>query len=168
MAAEAVLCVHCGYHRIHEKVLPRATVETSEYTQDQERHAQKSTPLDLDNPFAPSVEQSANAAEFELDDSSAATAKVIADGAPPIYVSLLFTPCFCFPVMALLLPLYALRLLRWWQMRRQFPQLRQPNSLSPYAEIELSFSEAGLRYLVGVTCGLLSVVPLIFVIIFAE
>lgn len=158
LESKAVLCVRCGYHRKLQKVMPRATVETSNYTQE---NSLEQTRDESENPFAAPVQQEQSRIESELDDVSAAQARIVADGALPVFVSLLLTPCVCLPVMPFLLPLYCYRLLRWWQMRSRYPQLRQPNSLSPYAEIEISFGEAGVRYMVSVVCGFVSILPLI-------
>ncbi|QEG39438.1 hypothetical protein [Roseimaritima ulvae] len=140
LAADAVLCIECGYH------LERGQRVRAETSATRRREA-----LDA-NPYAPiaDVEPIDDRKQYRLDDQSAQRAKAIADDAFAFSTTLLLVLLFMCPFWVLAVPYAAVRFAMWCHMRRRYPELRQPNSLSPYADIAVRFDEARNRYLFAI------------------
>lgn len=139
--ADAVLCIQCGFHIGLGRRLQTDVVGSR----------------DLSNPFAPPELLHEPSTEV-LSPEDAERARRIATTAFPIYLTALLSLCICWPSVVALLPLFLYRFAQWHSMRARFQQLRIPNSLSPYAEIELMFQSAGVRYVFSITCGILWIV----------
>ncbi|MCA9127169.1 MAG: hypothetical protein KDB22_08785 [Planctomycetales bacterium] len=143
---EAVLCIDCGYHWTLGRRLASPQPSLAD-----------PTILSGDSfrqPYAllPSL-GSEEDLQLRLDEASARRARIIADGAPNIYVFLALLMCgfLLAPFMA---PWYAYRWLCWRDMYRRYPQLRNPNSLSEFVDVEMRFRQAGVRYAIGIFMGI--------------
>ena len=167
LSEDAVLCVVCGFHLIEGRRLPPGALEDStEFSSaNSSQHSFNTRPDGAPeengepaSPYSPVAEHHLQSGEdTPLDTATAEKARRLADGALPIYISLLLMLCTCLPVLPFLTPLYAFRLWQWRAMYQSHSQLRQPNSLSSHVETELRFQAAGVRYLVSVICGIVAI-----------
>ncbi|MEM7558440.1 MAG: hypothetical protein AAF394_04900 [Planctomycetota bacterium] len=165
----AVLCIACGFHLekgitlTPAKIAPANPFADSEVQEESDEEVDDSSESGLsnesgkpDNPYAP-IHEGQQEEFITLDEKSAVLARRIVESAIPIYLSVLMMLCFMLPVLPVLFPYYLMRSVQWWHYHRTYPQLRSPNSLSPYAEIEVEFFSAGMKHIVAATCGLLAV-----------
>lgn len=174
LPVEAVLCIDCGFHRTRgERLvrapLPEVPVKSSANASSVPTEAQATFPDANDaerNPFAPVAPSHMQLSGDEpLTEAVAEKANRIAEGAFPIYLSLACVLCLCFPILPALLPLFVFRLFQWHQLYQRYRQLREPNSLSQFAEVEVRFQDAWLKYAVSVGLGILQLIP--YVVIWA-
>ena len=155
LAAEAVLCVACGYHlglQRHLATLVNTAAESEPGVRGKQRAIDP-------NPFASpqepaAVDPSARRGEHESDltDWGARRAKAIVDEADMVYPVIIFA-CCCGPLWLLMLPWYGWRLWLWHQLNEQFSELRHPYGFSPHGELAASFQDSRLKLWIGLAAG---------------
>ena len=143
IAADAVLCVACGYH--HQLGYHLGTVV--------EREAE---PIDEQNPYASPAdaerggEQRARIKpEFDLTDSGARRAEGVVSTAQSFGLLWLLAVCFCLPALAAILPWYGFRLYQWYRLNAEFAELRHPNAFSPHGDLPSKFQDAWRPLVIG-------------------
>jgi hypothetical protein len=160
---DAKLCIDCGFHFELGEKITRGQLDSAG---DNQAVVQADVPAeppwaafqatDRLNPYAPSAADTDDTKlAWELSDEDLPKVSKVATSAIPIWISLCLTPCICFPLPALMLPMNIYRLLQWWQLYQKFENLRKPNSLSPHVELELEFQQAFLRYVVSILLGVI-------------
>lgn len=146
LADDAVLCIQCGYHLQRKQ---RVHTETSA--------TRRGVAIDA-NPYTPTMDTDAidERRQLPLDDQSAQRASSIANDAFAYSTTVILVFLFMCPVWIIVLPYAMIRFGMWCHMRRQYYELRHPNSLSPYADIAIRFDEARNRYLFAIGLPLLA------------
>ncbi|HBE70165.1 MAG TPA: hypothetical protein DDW52_18610 [Planctomycetaceae bacterium] len=162
------LCVECGFHLGLGKRFRRATVELTDLQLgdlDFSESSGRGLPQrESENPFSVPLSRPERASEC-IQQGDAERVRAVVDGALPFYMTAVLAVCVCFPVLPFLAPLYAVRLIRWWSMRQRFENLRNPNSLSPFVDLELRFQSAGWQYCFSISVGILQIAFVIFAIL---
>lgn len=170
LGPEDQLCVECGFHLGLAKQLRRATVESTELQlgdRDLADAATGTAPANTpsENPFSVPMTPP-ELIRQQMQQQDADQVRAIVDGALPFYMTAILAVCFCLPVLPLLIPLYSVRIMRWWSMRRQFENLSNPNSLSPFVDLELRFQSAGWQYAFSILVGALQFGAIVFAILY--
>lgn len=145
LAANAVLCIQCGYHLERRQ---QVRVETSA--------TRRGNALDA-NPYAPTVDSESidDRTQYLLDDESVRRAGAIADSAFAYSTTVILVLMFMCPFWVFAWPYAIVRFGCWCYMRRKYRELRHLNSLSPHADVAIRFDEARNRYLFAIGFPLL-------------
>jgi hypothetical protein len=147
MAAEAVLCIECGFDRKLGQQLATVVDRATPRPRDDNPYAAPA-PLEWDE--SPRVREDA---VFDLTEHGAERAKAIASDAEMAIYLVLLAWCLCAPLWLVILPWYSLRLLAWHSLNRSYAELRNPNGFSPYAETAVRFQDARRKLWLAVIAG---------------
>lgn len=165
LAENAVLCLACGYHLQRGGFLS-TVVERSPFApfQDEELATPPPSlqPPDL-NPYASPVALKEQPVEVQyigesfvadLTPQAAKRASAIVADAERLYWVLLFSVCLCGIAWLLMFPWYSYRLLSWYELNRNYCELRNPTPrLSDHYGLAQDFQAAKGRMWAGFIIG---------------
>ena len=151
LAADAVLCVACGYHLKLEHHLATVVDRVPPRPDDSNPFA---SPAAIDGESADAPRGAPY--EADLTEAGARRAGAIVSEADMVYWTIgLATICFpiCGILWPFLLPWYAWRLWSWRSLNARFNELRNPNGFSPHGQLAGSFQDCLPRLWVGIVAG---------------
>jgi hypothetical protein len=178
LAANAVLCVACGYHLQKEGFLSTAVERPSLFADNVPTPLAPPSHPSLDtNPYASPAILNESPSNFyssgdtfvaDLTPQAAKRARVIVDDAGRVYWVIFLSLCICRIGWLLMFPWYAYRLYSWYDLNRCYSELRNPTPRhSAHYTLALDFQAAKGKIWAGFIVGAIALTFYFVVVLFA-
>jgi hypothetical protein len=178
LAAEAVLCVACGFHLEEQRFL--STAVERQLPPDGSQFADPAGPLPLapaeTNPYAsPTIPSDiptriivAHDSEFvaDLTPYAAKQAAAIVSDAGHVYWAIFLSLCICRIGWLVMFPWYGYRLYSWYRLNETFSELRNPTPrVSAHYSLALDFQAVKGRLWLGFIFGSIAAVLVLLTLV---